>query len=344
MKFNIGDKVRFLNSIGGGVVVRLQKDLVYVEDEDGFEVPSPANELVLIEKGEIQSKPEKQESSSLGKPAVEEIHEAEDYDFAADGADDKNPRFYVAFLREGGGSTPNVNLHIVNDSNYFAYFTIAQAAEAPNARLLHFGTIEPNTKLLLGRYSPQVIDGQVWQVQLMLFKKSGQYGVYPPVSSAFKVKSARFFKENGFSENDFFNEKAVLYPVIKGELEKKLEELSEMEFGKVLREKEGVSKPQKFVPRNEPQLLEVDLHIHELLDDVRGLSNGEMLQIQLDKFRQVMAENINNKGRKIVFIHGVGGGTLKTELRKLLDRQYKKHLYQDASFKEYGFGATMVII
>ena len=48
MSIQIGDKVRFLNSVGGGVVRGFRgKDQVLVEDEDGFEVcllytsPSP---------------------------------------------------------------------------------------------------------------------------------------------------------------------------------------------------------------------------------------------------------------------------------------------------------------
>lgn len=56
-----------------------------------------------------------------------------------------------------------------------------------------------------------------------------------------------------------------------------------------------------------------------------------------------MESNAKNKGRKIVFIHGVGNGVLKNEIRKQLERKYKVY-YQDASFREYGYGATMVII
>ena len=343
MKFNIGDKVRFLNTTGGGLVIRMDGKLVYVEDEDGFEIPTPEHELVLIEKSDQPHKGAKPESV-VSSPRVDEVVEEEDYDFSDNESDDKDPRFYVAFLQDGNGSTPFLNLHIVNDSNYFAYFTLAQVSSAPNGKLLHFGTVEPNTKLLLGRYNPQAIDNQEWQIQLLLFKKALEYGVYPPVSTAFKIKAARFFKDNGFAANDFFNEKAVLFPVIKGEFEKKLEQLSEMELMKVAVDKERSDKPRVSVRRNEPGLLEVDLHIHELMDDTRGLSNGEILQHQLDKFKQVMQENIGNKGRRIVFIHGVGNGTLKTELRKLLERSYKKNLYQDASFQEYGYGATMVII
>ena len=41
MSIQIGDKVRFLNSVGGGVVRGFRgKDQVLVEDEDGFEVPA----------------------------------------------------------------------------------------------------------------------------------------------------------------------------------------------------------------------------------------------------------------------------------------------------------------
>mgnify|MGYP003186667867 CR=1 FL=1 len=44
MSIQIGDKVRFLNSVGGGVVRGFRgKDQVLVEDEDGFEVPASRN-------------------------------------------------------------------------------------------------------------------------------------------------------------------------------------------------------------------------------------------------------------------------------------------------------------
>ena len=50
------------------------------------------------------------------------------------------------------------------------------------------------------------------------------------------------------------------------------------------------------------------------------------------------------KGQKIVFIHGKGEGVLRQAIEKELRTRYKQHRFQDASFREYGFGATMVII
>lgn len=49
MSIQIGDKVRFLNSVGGGVVRGFRgKDQVLVEDEDGFEVPALIKECVVV--------------------------------------------------------------------------------------------------------------------------------------------------------------------------------------------------------------------------------------------------------------------------------------------------------
>ena len=45
-----GDRVRFLSETGGGVVAGFQdKYTVLVEDEDGFQIPTPINDVVVIE-------------------------------------------------------------------------------------------------------------------------------------------------------------------------------------------------------------------------------------------------------------------------------------------------------
>ena len=88
--------------------------------------------------------------------------------------------------------------------------------------------------------------------------------------------------------------------------------------------------------------MECDLHIHELLDTTAGLSNRDMLEVQLDKFRKVMDENIDRPGARVVFIHGKGEGVLRKALLDELKRRYPRCEAQDASFREYGFGATLV--
>ena len=47
-----GDKVRFLNSVGGGIVRGFHnKHVALVEDESGFEFPVPVSECVVVDEG-----------------------------------------------------------------------------------------------------------------------------------------------------------------------------------------------------------------------------------------------------------------------------------------------------
>ena len=47
-KFQIGDKVKFLNAVGGGVVTRVTDDFVFVQDDTGFDMPMPPTELIRM--------------------------------------------------------------------------------------------------------------------------------------------------------------------------------------------------------------------------------------------------------------------------------------------------------
>ena len=44
----IGDKVRFLSDTGGGFIADIKGKIVLVEDEDGFQIPTPINEIVIV--------------------------------------------------------------------------------------------------------------------------------------------------------------------------------------------------------------------------------------------------------------------------------------------------------
>ncbi len=74
------------------------------------------------------------------------------------------------------------------------------------------------------------------------------------------------------------------------------------------------------------------------------MNSADILEYQLKKFNEVMSEHINDKNRKIVFIHGKGDGVLRNAIIKELKKNYPKCYHQDASFQEYGYGATMITI
>ena len=92
------------------------------------------------------------------------------------------------------------------------------------------------------------------------------------------------------------------------------------------------------------EIEEVDLHIQTLVESHEDMKPGEILEVQMSRFTTALEGAIRAKSRKLVFIHGVGNGRLKHKIRKTIEREYPRLQYQDASFKEYGYGATMVII
>jgi dsDNA-specific endonuclease/ATPase MutS2 len=89
--------------------------------------------------------------------------------------------------------------------------------------------------------------------------------------------------------------------------------------------------------------MEVDLHIHQLVKNQKGMSNYDMLTIQIDTAKRQLDFAIKKKIQKVVFVHGVGEGVLKAELEYLF-RRYENVKYYDADFKKYGRGATEVYI
>ena len=96
--------------------------------------------------------------------------------------------------------------------------------------------------------------------------------------------------------------------------------------------------------RKEGDPVVVDLHASELLDTTNGLSATDILNYQLDTMRKTLKEYEKKKGTKIIFIHGKGEGVLRKAIINELQYRYKSYTYQDASFREYGYGATQVTI
>ncbi len=47
-RFEIGDKVKFLNQVGGGIVTRVTDDFIFVEDDTGFDIPMQPEQLIRM--------------------------------------------------------------------------------------------------------------------------------------------------------------------------------------------------------------------------------------------------------------------------------------------------------
>jgi CTP:phosphocholine cytidylyltransferase-like protein len=89
--------------------------------------------------------------------------------------------------------------------------------------------------------------------------------------------------------------------------------------------------------------MEVDLHINQLVKTTRGMSNYDILNIQMETAKRQLAFAMEKRIQKVVFIHGVGEGILKEELHYLF-KKYDNLKYYDADYQKYGLGATEVYI
>ena len=92
------------------------------------------------------------------------------------------------------------------------------------------------------------------------------------------------------------------------------------------------------------EFMEVDLHFHELVEDMSGLKDRTKLDIQLNHFERMMRIAAEQRIRKVIFIHGVGQGVLRHQIRSRLEMYYPECSVRDANPREYGSGATEVLL
>lgn len=114
----------------------------------------------------------------------------------------------------------------------------------------------------------------------------------------------------------------------------------------VIKEKEYRDKPLKQEKTRQKGIvppMEVDLHIDKLLDRPKGLSNFEIINIQMETAKRQLEFAIRKRIQRVIFIHGVGEGVLKAELLSLI-RRYDGLNYSEADSRKYGAGATEVYI
>lgn len=340
-----GDKVRFLNAVGGGVVKSvINKTMVNVEDYDGFEVPTLISELVVVDDSlsmnaekrfaRIRANEKKEE-----QPEIKEQPKAEPKYIA--GKD--SPDFYLAFVpqNEANPVDGELKVYLVNNSNNFVLYNYSHLKNKVY-RSVESGKMNPNSKRYLESFTRMDLNELPdFQFQLIFFLEESPK-LESPVVKSLRLNPVKFYRQNSYEKTRYFTQNAIVISLLEADLETEVAKLTETEVAKVVQEKD---EPKVVVKRTvSPELVEIDLHIHELLEDTRGLSNHEMLEVQLGRFRNELETAIANGTKRIVFIHGIGNGTLKQELRQELSTKYKKYYFQDASFKEYGYGATMVIL
>ena len=345
----IGDKVRFLSEVGGGVISGFKdKNTALVEDEDGFEVPMLIRECVVVETDDynIKRKPSTSSPSNTKKENSIEVEKPITYRTAEmKGGDILNIK--LAFVPQDIKmiSSTAFDTYIINDSNYFVYYTYL-SAEGNSQKMRSHGLIAPNTKEYIEEFFHSDLNSlERVSVQLIAFKDNKNFLIKPAVSVTQRIDTVKFYKMHSFIDSIYFDSPSLIYDIVKDDIPVKqvyvtTEEIKEA----IILKKDDQPKPKVEPARKRMDIVEIDLHSHEILETTSGMSAKDILDYQIDFFHKTLEKYKNNKGEKIIFIHGKGDGVLKKAILNELKYKYRNYLSQDASFREYGFGATMVTI
>lgn len=377
----VGDTVRYLNAVGGGKIVRIDGRMAYV-DEDGFETPVLLSELVVVlpEGHESKGKAAKLMFDQSAADAVKarELKERKEAELTKEIKPAAPKPMPVEETKHGEKlnlvlafepadikrlSETQFAAVLVNDSNYFLAFAFL-TCEGREWRVCYEGTVEPNMVVDLATFGHTDL-GRFERValQAVAFKRDKGFGMKPAISCEKRLDLKKFYKLHCFRPGIYFDTPVLEVPLVRDDMpvqtpapdaallkeamggapDSRRRELAEKyakDSGRPSRKRrEDADNPHKLLP-----LIEVDLHIDELVDTTAGMDNAAMLGMQLDTVRRTMKSHARRVGQKIVFIHGKGDGVLREGVRSLLRREYGDCDIQDASFREYGFGATLVTI
>ncbi|PNE24595.1 mannonate oxidoreductase [Tannerella sp. oral taxon 808] len=348
----IGDKVRFLNSVGGGVVKAFgNKGLVMVEDENGFDFPVRVAECVVVEESRTRPKgmPDARTAAPETSRAESNKSEMEYKPEEVPGGERLNVSLAYLPVDAKNLVESGYEAYLINESNYelaYSYMCASNRSWTLRAQ----GTVEPNTRIFLEEFGKeQLANLERLCVQLFAFKRGKPFGLKNAISMELRMDTVKFYKPHCFGPNDYFEEGAIVVPIVRGDVPERplLIPVAELEEAMMQKARDDRRRPQAAQAKpkeKEGETVEVDLHIGQLLDDTTGMTPGDMLRYQVDRFHEVMQKYAGRKGQRIVFIHGKGEGVLRAAIEKELKTKYKSCEYQDASFREYGFGATLVKI
>ena len=229
----IGDKVRFLSEVGGGKVAGFQgKNIVLVEDEDGFQVPMRLTEVVVVGDENYDTRHVVEAKATSVKAALaadDEEQETEPADkpitFKAKPEERKGGDKLSAFLAFVPMNVKELmetrfETYLVNDSNYYLRYTYL-TAEGTAWQVRAEGEIEPNTKEFIEEFGREDLNEfEHCCIQFIAYKRDKHFLLKPSVNADVRMDPVKFYKLHAFRENPFFEQPALIYTLIENDIQK----------------------------------------------------------------------------------------------------------------------------
>ena len=220
---------------------------------------------------------------------------------------------------------------LVNDSNYFLNFTLLRRSEEERGwTMVWQGTVAPNEYCDMVSLTHETLPQyEKIAFQCVAYKKDKLFTLQAPVSVSRKLDLTKFHKYHCFRPGIYFETPVLEIPIVTDGVAHRPLEVNAAEVASAM---QGDRKD-KDAARELSKKYKVD-----------SGRKGKMLEMQLAAVRKHMRANSGRIGQKLVFIHGKGEGVLRKAVLDLLKKEWPKAELQDASFREYGFGATLVTI
>ncbi len=333
-----GDKVKFLNARGGGVVTRvLDPKTVLVATEDGFEIPTLVSELLRMDPAETGGRffeedfmvpagidPETSTpTDERSKPLSGSIKSSRKKEEVLLGFIPHEQKWLITGL---------LDVVMVNNTSWDILYSLFLTDEKDELRGKDYGSAFADTHLLLATINREELP--LWlsgEIQL-LFHKDRPGGTIPPFSARFKIQGQKFYKEGNYKE--------VFPDMGKGIFARlfTISDLTKETPGKKIREEEDLI----FRHRTAEREAVVDLHMQELVDDFSGFEKGEILEFQLNYAKECLHTAMEAHFLKVILIHGVGEGVLRERLMDMIAKAFPDLSVLDAPMDKYGVGAIEI--
>ena len=342
----IGDKVSFVNEKQDGVIVSIKgSGMVVVEIEDGFTLEVTAKELVKIQS--VQKKPETT-STLASSVKIEEKPTLIDFEKELHLTD----QLAIVIVPDTGKVlSGGMHYHFVNgtENEILFSFSLIKGKFVDGIFANHLNSFEQTEIGVISR--EQLIDAEKILIEAIVFRK-GSHGRFARINKELSIQFPNLVQhfpklqapwcfaiveqlQNLTSTNESSDD-------LKSLMEKYVNENPQKNLSKPAQILNSSKKADHTLQKHglSPSLLEIDLHIEEIIENPGGLSNSEMMNIQLNHFRKNLDKAMLSRSQSIVFIHGVGNGKLKQAIRHEL--QTLNINFRDASYEKYGIGATEV--
>lgn len=361
MKLEVGDQVKFLNTTGGGVVTKvLDSRMVLVADQHGFEIPTLIAELIRIDPTDAGSRffKEEYEIPDTTRRNMEEDKDVPENDvYPADEKELLEPHvirnrkaeeIFLGYLPHDQQwlITGMVDIFLINNTSFDLIYNLFHHPSPGKYIGMDYGSLFANSRHLLATVDREHLAPWTEGSMQFLFHKDFLESVIPPFDMDFQIDGKKFHKEGAYRETPLLRGKGILIRLLSLTsymAEFKAATSHHTHSGGDERPAGHTEPSVIFSHQSEPRKAEVDLHIHELVEDPSNLQKTEILDFQKNYFIRCLDAAIANNFLKVTFIHGIGDGVLRNALIEHLKKTEGIEWF-DAPMAKYGAGAIEVRI